>query len=242
MRLGSDMGRTVVEIGGLRFPTKKAAEEFFKAMLYRYETGSPIPEPDATHLGWLLERHPEHRVKIGNGIDRFVVLNTLWGARGFAVLRCDGSAETFSYMTALDGKSPPVAYEVMQALRFEVQDQILSAKSRYFLAHQDAADTVACAITGRRVTFRESHADHAPPRTFSTLASTFLAAHDLTPSLDLLAPPVNHKRRLADRTLAERWRAFHHKLAAIRVVAKGENVKRSAQAKVRAADKQLILS
>jgi hypothetical protein len=90
------MGRTVVEIGGLRFPTKKAAEEFFKAMLYRYETGSPIPEPDATHLGWLLERHPEHRVKIGNGIDRFVVLNTLWGARGFAVLRCDGSAETFS--------------------------------------------------------------------------------------------------------------------------------------------------
>jgi hypothetical protein len=56
-----------LEIGTLTFAKKGDAVEHYREILYRYGVGVVIPEPDATHLYWLLERHPEAATKIGVG-------------------------------------------------------------------------------------------------------------------------------------------------------------------------------
>jgi hypothetical protein len=194
-------------------------------------------------LCWLLERHHEFVQKAGAGIDYFVIVNTIYSAIGFNIVRVDGTTADFSYITALDGKAPSTLRETLAALRWEVTDDILRAKSDYFNKHADADGTVACALTGRRITYKQSHADHAPPHFFSTLANLFLTARNIALTPDLLEPSADHqiKRLLADRTLAEEWRAYHHKLAVIRVVVAYENTASVSQAKVRAKDRQLQL-
>jgi hypothetical protein len=237
------MARISLQIGGLSFPTRKAASEHFRKILWGRPRYERIPEPDHTHLRWLLERHHEYAQKAGAGIDCFIIVDTIYSAVGFNIIRVDGSTADFSYITALDGKAPSALRETVAALRWEVTDDILRAKSDYFAAHADADGTVACAITGRRVSFKQSHADHAPPYFFGTLANAFLTARAVALTPDLLEPSADHQimRRLADRKLAEDWRAFHHKLAVIRVVAAYENMARAGHAKVRAKDRQLQL-
>ena len=75
------MAKIPVEIGALRFETKGAAQDRFREILYRYEFEQRIPDPDATELEWLLERHPEFNDKLGAGIDYFSVRRALYGTR-----------------------------------------------------------------------------------------------------------------------------------------------------------------
>jgi hypothetical protein len=237
------MAKKSLQIRGLFFPTRKAANEHFRAILWGHPHHTRIPEPNATDLRWLLERHHEFEQKAGAGIDFFIVVPTIYSAVGFNIVLTDGSTADFCYITALDGSAPSARRETLAALRWELTDDILRAKSDYFAKHADADGTVACAISGKRVTFKQTHADHAPPYFFGTLANAFLAARNIELTPDLLEPSADHQvmRLLADRKLAENSRAYHHKLAVIRVVAATENVARAGQAKVRKKDRQLRL-
>jgi hypothetical protein len=237
------MAKTPLQIGGLYFPTRKAASEHFREILWGRPRYARLTEPDHTHLRWLVERHHEYVQKAGAGIDYFIIVDTVYSAVGFNIVRIDGSTVDFSYITALDGQAPSAMRETLAALRWEVTDDILRAKADYFRQHANADGTVACAITGQRITWKQSHADHAPPFFFRTLADTFLTARNITLTPDLLKPSADHQimQRLADRALAEDWRAFHHKLANIRVVKAYENTARAGQARVREKDRQLQL-
>ena len=101
---------------------------------------------------------------------------------------------------------------------------------------------VPCALTGSLVAIDEAHADHAPPYTFDVLANTFLAARGIVPSEDMLTPPADNQfgRTLVDRALAEEWRAYHHRLAHLRITAARANLARS-EDRAKASDRQLIL-
>jgi len=44
------------------------AAEHFRQILRRHDPGVAPSEPDATHVYWLLERHPEAAAKIGAGV------------------------------------------------------------------------------------------------------------------------------------------------------------------------------
>ena len=237
------MAKKPLQIGGLFFPTRKAAAEHYQKILWERPRYERLLDPDHSHLCWLLERHHEYEQKAGVGIDHFIIVNTKYDAIGFYVIRTDGSRTDFSYITALDGKMPSARREVLEALRWEVEDNILRAKRAWFDQHEDAAGTVECALTRERITWKQSHADHAPPFPFRTLADTFLTAHKITLTPDLLAPSADCQveRLLADRALAEEWRAFHHQLAVIRVVKAYENTARASQARVREKDRQLQL-
>lgn len=232
-----------VEIGALRFPTKDAAKGYFRDILYRHVIGSRIPDPDATALSWLLERHPEVDEKIGAGIDYFSVRDAIYGTRCFDIVRTDGSTTDFSFGSCVHGKAPPPLTEAITALRAEVTDDILKKKRDWFHEHGDAEGKVACAITGMRIAIDEAHADHAPPRPFGTLAITFLTARRIQPGPSLVTPPADNQYQplLADRKLAQEWCDYHHELAVIRVVAKGVNLAMGHDSKVKKKDKQLKL-
>jgi len=232
-----------IEIGGLSFPTKSAAAEHFREMLYRHYPGQVIGDPDSTQLGWLLERHSESADKFGSGAKSFSVRAAIFNTRCFEIVRTDGSTTDFSFKNCIDGKAPSDQAQVMAALRAEVTSDILDSKRAWFTEHGDADGKVECAITGARISFDEAHADHAPPISFGTLAVTFLAARGIEPTIELVRPAADNQYQplLADRALAGVWVAYHHKLAVIRVVAKKANLSRAHEGKVRNKDRQLKL-
>ena len=238
------MAKIPLTIGGLSFPKKGDGADHFRKMLYRHSIGSPIPDPDATELSWLLERHPEFLDKLGGGIEHFSVRDALHGTRCFEIVRKDGSTTDFSFKSCLDGKAPSPLAEAITALRAEVAEDILQKKRDWFATHGDAEGKVPCAITGTRITIEEAHADHAPPRPFGTLAITFLEARGINPDRGFVTPPADnqYEPRVADRTLAEEWRTYHHKLAVIRIVLKGANLQRAHEGKVKNKDRQLRLA
>jgi hypothetical protein len=235
--------RKPVEVGALQFGTKGTALAYFREMLHRWPVGEQIGEPDATQLGWLLERHPGFREKAGAGVAGFSVRDAIYGYRCFEIMRLDGSKTDFSFDKCVDGKDSSAERRVVDAMRAEVAADILDAKRAFFASKGDAEARVACPLTGTRVTFGEAHADHAPPRSFGTLARLFLSARKIEPSVTLLAPHGDnqYEGRLADRALASEWRDFHHKEAAIRVVARRANLARAHEGRVKRKDAQLKL-
>jgi hypothetical protein len=235
--------KTPVDVGSLHFDSKKDAEEYFRGMRDQYRVGQRIPEPHHTELRWLLDRNPWASEKIGCGIDHFsVMVMEPYKTRCFRIVRTDGSTTDFSFPHCVDGKDASDRQEMHKAFRALVTDDIFAKKQEYFTQNGDSEGRVPCAITGKLVNTYEAHADHAPPRTFGTLVDTFLAALQIEPSADLLAYQDNqHAPRLKDPATAEDWREFHHKMAAVRVVAKDENLKRAHEGKVRSKDGQLKL-
>jgi hypothetical protein len=231
-----------ITIGNLRFPTKGAAVKHYQGILYRHAIGVRIPEPDATELGWLLERHHEYRQKLGAGIDHFITENAPYGTRGFRIIRIDQTSTDFSYLKCIDGKAPTALSEAIKAMRAEVIGDILQKKRDYFRDHAGLDGTVPCALTNMPISLDEAHADHAPPRTFGTLAIAFLEARGIDPATFVTPSTDNqYEPRIADPALAEAWRAYHHKLAVIRLVAKSPHLALSHQGKVKEKDKQLRL-
>jgi hypothetical protein len=233
-----------IEIGGLNFASKAAAAEHFRRMLHQHEIGIPILEPAATELQWLLERHPEYRDKAGCGVEHFSVREAIYGTRCFEIVRVDGSTTDFSFTTCVNGKAPSAVAQAIEALRAEVADDITEKKRELFRDCGNAEGKLPCALTGALIAIDGAHADHAPPRTFGTLAIAFLEARGIDPAAPGLITPHadnQYQPRLLDPELARAWRAYHHKLAVIRVVAKQANLARAHQGKVREKDRQLRL-
>jgi hypothetical protein len=233
-----------IEIGSLTFATQKATVEHFRAILHRHGVGTTIPEPDATELRWLLNRHPWATQKIGCGVDRFTTqINPTPGQRTteFVIIRTDGSSTEFSYRNCI--KAPTALTDAKKAMRAEITPDILAAKEAYFAKHADAAGRIRCPITGEWITSDEADADHAPPRTLDTLIMAFLTARGITPAADFVDDHTDnqHGPQMRDRALADAWQNYHHKLAAIRVVSAAANRARAALSKVRKADRQLQL-
>ena len=233
-----------LEIGPLSFPSKSAASEHFRTMLYRHGVGSYIPDPDASELGWLLERHPEYGEKLGPGIKGFRVRKAVFGTLCFEVVRTDGSTTDFSFNSCVEGKRPSELTEAITALRAEVTDDIMQKKREWFRDNGDHEGKVACAITGARITIDQAHADHAPPRPFGTLAIAFLEARGIAPDRSFVSPPADnqYQPRLTDRALAEIWRAYHHKIAVLRIIEKKASLSSAHEGKVKSKDKQLRMN
>jgi Protein of unknown function (DUF3223) len=215
---------TEIRVGELLFPSKAAAEGHFRDILYRYEIGVRIPEPDHRQLAWLLALHPWASTKIGVGIDYFVTRIEQYGYRGignrgFAVVRTDGTPTDFSLRKCIYGeKSPPRI--VLDAMRQEVQIDVVEAKRRYFEESGDEYGRVECATTKELIKIEDADADHAPPHSFHVLATLFLEARGITPSADMVSPSSDNfmGRTLVDRDLAKAWRVYHKDNAYIRIV------------------------
>lgn len=212
-----------LDVGDLRFARKGDAVEHFRRILYRYDVGVALPEPDATHIYWLLERHPEAAAKIGAGVKVFSTRNALYGTRCFEVRRTDGSTTDFSIKPCLDGKPPSVFSEMSRALRSEAAEDTKQMKWHYFRESVHPEKKVPCALTGRLVSLDEAEIDHVPPNTFKALVERFLNENGIIPENALLTPSRDNQYapQLVDRALVERWRLFYRAHAAVRIVARG---------------------
>jgi hypothetical protein len=219
----------MIEAGELKFATKTAAKEHFRAILYRHPLNEPISEPDATELRWLIERHPESRQKVGCGISHFLVRqNPLFPNKGFFVVRIDGTETDFSYPKCIDGPPSPML-EAKQALRAAVREYTEEFKHREFAGRADAAGRIQCATTGQWIAFGEAHVDHAPPWLFEVIAVSFIKARGINVANGFVTPPADnqYEPRVVDPELAQQFWQYHRELADLRIVAAQDNLARS---------------
>jgi hypothetical protein len=225
----ANMAKKPIEIGGLAFPTKGKAIEHFQAILHRYEFGMLIPEPDATELHWLLERHPESASKAGVGIAHFSIRSAMFGTRCFEVVRVNGETTDFSLKSCIDGKAPTALADALKALRSEVADDIRQRKWEFFRSSPLPGGKVLCAISGKELSLDEAHADHAPPNSFKSIAQRFITENTIDVSNNFVTASKDNQYypALVDRNLAELWRQFYAKEAVIRIVARSGEADKS---------------
>lgn len=225
----------VVEVGPLTFPSKKAAEDHYRAIRDAHKDGGMIPEPHATQLHWLLDRHPEAAEKRGAGVAGFRVRKAMGGTECFWVIRVDGTTTDISFRYCIDGKPPTAMKEMLQAMRAEVEESVRAFRRQFFLDHGGGDGRVNCAISGVPILPAECDVDHVPPKTFHALATAFLTERGIVPDRHHVTAPADNQYvpRLVDLALAADWRAYHDARAVLRILEKGVHLRQGAAAKGR---------
>ncbi|MGM4917189.1 DCL family protein [Tardiphaga sp. 813_E8_N1_3] len=216
------MAKKAIEIGGLLFGKKGDAVDHYRAILYRHAVGVPIPEPDATQLHWLIERHPESSSKIGVGVAHFAVRDAVYGTRCFEIVRLNGQNTDFSLKSCIDGEPSSRLSETLKAMRAEVAEDIRQKKWEIFRTSTLPDGKVPCAVSGRHISLEEAFADHTPPHSFKSIALCFIESSQMELSEELITASQDNQYQPAfrDRALAGRWRNFYNQTAIIRVVSR----------------------
>ena len=223
-----------VELETRTFHNQKQAGEFFQAMLYRYEIGTVIPDPDHSDLAAVVVRHPDASSKTGSGISHFTIMKAIQGTQCFCLHRIDGSSTDFGMESCITGKGPTRFQEVSQALRTVISPDVHARRDDLFAKHGDSG-TIKCAVSGELISREQGHMDHRPPMTFQVIVRTFLAAN----SLELKKIQISESRdnqfstTLEDPEIASRFRQYHSSVATIDFVAKTINLAQSARHRIK---------
>lgn len=200
------------------FPTKKAATNAIRSILYRYAPGDTLNDSDAYFMCGVLALHPHAALKIGCGVASFSVEQYEW-SRGFALTRIDGTKTDWSFVVCL---TPPTrAKEATSGFRTEIRTQIKDFRCAFFRQHASPR----CPVTNTLlVNDLSTHIDHETP--FEDLLSAFLASKNLNLSgVDVNASQDNDlDTRLLDQDLADEWRRYHAEHAKLRAVSKLANL------------------
>jgi hypothetical protein len=238
------MPRIPTQIGELTFATKKAAKEFFKEMLNRYNDYETVDETDAEYLHSLIERHPEAKGKIGSGIDKFYKATTDKGTSCFWLERKDSSTSDFSYISCVDAKSKSLYQEFAEACRAAVQPDLHQAKVEHFEKHGDSESKVPCDITGEMISWEEAHLDHKKPITFQVIVRTFVTAYDIEISPEMLSmvQDAQFTTTFVDKELERKFKAYHHKISDLRVIKAKKNLSLGGSERITKAKRPVIIS
>jgi hypothetical protein len=207
-----------IRINDKVFPTKTAATNAIRSILYRYQPGETLNDTDSFFMLGVLALHPHASLKIGCGVRSFSVEQYEW-TRGFALTRIDGTRTDWSFVVCLTPPTP--AKEAAAGFRTEIREQIKDFRCSFFRTN----NAPTCPITqAPLVNDLTTHIDHDPP--FEEGLRAFLADR----SLQLDAIEVNASQdndletRLLDRDLADDWQRYHQQHAGLRAVSKKANL------------------
>ncbi|MBN1170874.1 MAG: DCL family protein [Micromonosporaceae bacterium] len=214
------MAKPIV-IAGRGFPTKKAAEDACREILYGYAVGQPVSNSEHVDLlQALLMRHPHSDEKTGCGIVRFEVRQNpqFPSQRTLFLVRADGSETDFSFLKCIT--QPTQRHRVLDALRIAVAPQVIDVARRAF----SSGNPVLCALTGQPLaSFSEAHVDHGNP-TFLQIAVNFASSQGGWEYIPLDRSDGMIGEELAHATQLRAWTQFHARCARLRVVSINANL------------------
>jgi hypothetical protein len=208
--------KSSIEIAGIRFKTKLAAEAHIRAILSRYGQMQPLAGEDLRFMVAVLDMHPNRETIVDCGVTRIVVqhLKDRYDSRRFVAVRTDSSIRDFTWRTALTPKT--ARCRLMRGCRAAVREQIRQFREAAF----SAAQTITCPVSGEAITSASSDVDHIPPRTFEALVDAWLR-HTRLSAVDIAFVPVigyEQPDRWEDRFLEENWQSYHRIHADLRVI------------------------
>lgn len=90
-----------LQLGNMHFDKKGDALMEVRRTLQRYSPGQRVQLEDEDLLRALLARHPDAPIKMGVGVDHFMVRSADYGTQCFWLVRIDGTTERFSYKKCL---------------------------------------------------------------------------------------------------------------------------------------------
>ena len=193
-------------VGPYEFPTRNVAVDHAKRLLR-----SKRPGADVSDFGLpLLDMHNRRDEKL-NGRTPVAVIVTEFGGgagKGFRARFDDGSSESFSYKACLFQPENDDR-ELRAVMRFEVRKQL-----RDFRNHADPLPNGEYGVVSYH------------PTPYHEIQEAFLAAEPVTCDLIRVG---DGRWILADRDVAERWRAFHASRAGYRLLTATEHVEHSHQ-------------
>ena len=227
------MKNNPIIIGELIFDSKAQAIRFYRAILDKYSPGTKLNEGDFANvfalcrLQWdanaesdinaiLVDYHPAHKK-----------------TKCF-LIEIDGNLHMFSYMLSINGGMSNMRM-FSRACRFAVASRLRDYKKEVFKNRP-----VRCAITNDVTEWEDCHIDHKAPLTFSVIVKSFAVAQDV--DLDQIEYKFdNFIDEFADEKLAIKFRAFHEKMAVLRILSKTANTKLSASARITPTKKDTAL-
>ncbi len=209
--------------GDRLFETKKDAKAFFKSILddYSKKLNEPIKDVYHNSLLDLLLNHTHSSRKCGCGIYYFYVniSPSKYGGPCFYVCRFDGSCTDFSYNECLTNSTSKSS--VMKAMRNAVYNDIYIAKKEYF--DYNAKDGyVSCPLTGQKINWDMSHADHEQPQTFEMICTSFIFARGYDWDTVPLLSTDNQVKDLQTQFQKD-FITYHKRIAKIRVISSYKN-------------------
>lgn len=215
--------RQPITLGGKTFDNKTHVADYIKMILKDYPLG-PLQDESLAVVSELFSFHPEADTKMGAGIARIEIrINHNYSntARGFWIVRTDGSETDISYKKCLEGDR---AYrnQFLHACRFAIKEHINAFKNEFFRV----ALKPTCALTGVSISPDNSHVDHIPPYTFSRIVDAFVVLNELNidaPGLCLSGFDGLLIPTFADPLLRDRFVQFHNNLASLRVISAAAN-------------------
>ncbi|MFR0367567.1 DUF3223 domain-containing protein [Streptomyces sp. MCC20] len=208
-------------IGSREYPSKKAAQEAVRDVLYGYSVGSIVDkEEDHLLLLDLLDLHEEADAKIGVGVEAFAIAPPLKGPYpGFEVIRTDGTRIDFSYLACL--KPPSYRQQVLAAMRVEAE-----VNATAYLTSRAEANTLVSDESGKTLDITDTHVSYYRGPSFVDLAEAFAADAGGWDAIELTTSSNPGRGQFADRQLAERWREYHQEHAVLALLSSQENLRR----------------
>ena len=134
-------------LGSFTFGTKGEAVKSVQHVLHNAPVGELLAGRDLELVLALLDRHPHREDKLAGGMAGIAVLmnNEGYLARGFHVMRPDGSTKDFSYRVAIDGKTKGPT--IQEACRQAVWRDIVAYRNARL-----AEGTQCCDVSGEPLT------------------------------------------------------------------------------------------
>lgn len=215
--------RQPVTLGGRVFDSKTQVTEYVRDVMRTHPLGPLAGEPLSV-ISELLSFHPESETKFGPGVARIdlrINRNYSGTARGFWIVRVDGSETDISYKKCLEGERAH-RNQFNHACRFAIKEHINAFKAEFFRV----AIKPTCALTGDPITPDNSHVDHIPPYTFKKIVESFVVLNDLdvdAPGLCLSGVDGLMIPTFTDPVLRDKFVQYHNNLASLRVISAAAN-------------------
>lgn len=205
------------KIRGVYYPTYRAVRAEIKRRLASYSEPAPqsLSNDDVDWFVALIrEMHPYADEKLSRQV---VGIRTYdYGGSGGTNLELvyeDGTAKPFSWNKCCKGKRSSDGISAKNAMRAAVQHQTSAVMDEAF---RDA-EYIVCPMSGERISRREAHVDHAPPR-FAELVQEWLEHHGLSLDEVPLTDEPQGGAAIVGGPLLDSWRSFHEQRAVLRVV------------------------
>jgi len=202
----------IITVGKEMFKTQKALQDRVRAILWTYKPETVLSDEHREFIFELLKRHPRAEEKLGAGIQLIRVVKNFYGSQGFEILRVDGSVDDFSYKECIKPSSMEAQFKA--ACRLAVDGQILACKDAFWKERSSAR----CPFTGEELTKYRCVVDHAPPKTFEWIVTTFIREHQIKVEDVVLIKEPRKLDGLPEGDLKRIWQEFHREHANLRVV------------------------
>lgn len=189
--------------------------------MHTYPLGARLVHDDDALMRGVFEMHPWAPLKIGAGIAWIDVRSTMYGDRGFYIVRVDGSSTDIGYKKSLSSNSASLNWKmVSSAFREAVRDQVFAVRQ---LAFADSL-TLTCPVLGIEFDENSSAVDHIAPDTFDNILRRFGEQAGLVWETAITGSQDNkYVRDIVDEGVRDHWYRYHLEHARLRVISARAN-------------------